>query len=631
MCGIFGVVRLDGQCAEDSRGLVTAGVDLLKHRGPDAWGVDAHGPVCLGHSRLSIIDLAGGAQPMRSEDGQGLITYNGEIYNFVELRHELSQKGRLFRTKSDTEVLLNAYLEWGPECVERIRGMFAFVAVDYAKNTVLIARDRLGIKPLFYVLQNNRLIFSSELEAIYRSAGPFQMDLNALDDYLEWQYIHAPDTIYKEVRQLPPAHLVTVDLATGKITEKRYWELVFREDRSLTIQEWTDQLDDVIREAVRIRLVSDVPFGAFLSGGIDSSLVVGYMAEIMDQPVQTFSIGFKEGDYSELQYAAQVSQINRTQHHTKIVEADSLGLLPLLVRHYGQPFADSSAIPTYYVSQMAREHVTMVLSGDGGDENFAGYNSYESVFYALFPDWSGGTGPLKARAKRILKYFYRKLQTMRHRQDMLDSAYEAHCNTARHFNPRERRELFKEPYKCLVRDASPSRRKKLDIGRQPLISRLQNLDLTCYLPYDILTKVDIASMANSLEVRVPLLDHILVETAATIPAEFKFREERLGKTIQYDKKHLLKRLARQRYPAEVIDRPKMGFGVPLNEWFAGKLKEDVQRRLLKSECLPILFNTESIRDILNRHFKHQDQSTKIWNLLFLDEWMRTHGGALSGL
>jgi asparagine synthase (glutamine-hydrolysing) len=628
MCGIFGVIRLDRQPASGFADHVEKAVHHLHHRGPDASGVIANGSVCLGHARLSIIDLSGGAQPMWSDDGQGLISYNGEVYNFQELSKQLTRRGRRFRTRSDTEVVLNAYLEWGEDCVQYLRGMFAFAAVDFNNNTAFLTRDRLGIKPLFYTVLEDALVFSSELEAIYQSFGPFRIDLEALDDYLYWQYIHAPRTIYRDVRQLPPGHSVVVNLLDGMYSERRYWKLHFQEDRSISLEEWGERLDSVIRESVEIRLVSDVPFGAFLSGGIDSSLVVGYMADILEQPVRTFSIGFKEADYSELKYAEAVAAINQTDHHTEIVEAESVSLLPLLVRHYGQPFADSSAIPTYHVSRMARKHVKMVLSGDGGDENFAGYNSYETVIRTVSPGRRERTRSLRARIQKAISHFGQKW--LRLSNSLLDRAYEIHCQTAHHFSPAERKRLFRRGYKDLVREHLPHRRALMDIGKEPLISRLQHLDLMAYLPFDILTKVDIASMANSLEVRVPLLDHILVETAATIPAEFKFRTNQFSDQDVYEKKFILKQLARRRYPLETFDRPKMGFGIPLGNWFAGKLNGEVRRRLLDSEFLPLLLDREEIANLVNLHSHQIDISTKLWNLLFLEEWMRSHAAALEG-
>ena len=632
MCGIFGVINLNQRPAGRFSDTAKDGVELLRHRGPDESGVETVDPVCFGHARLSIIDLESGHQPMRDSNRRGLISYNGEVYNFPDIRRELEGKGYRFNTYSDTEVVLNSYLEWGPDCVKHFRGMFAFAAVDFKKNKAILARDRMGKKPLFYTIKDKQLIFSSELEPLYKTVGPFKMDMEALDDYLYWQYIHAPKTIYRDVSLIPPAHLIEIDLRSGTISQRRYWQLKFSEDRSLSIEDWENRLDEEIRESVRMRLISDVPFGAFLSGGIDSSLVTGYMADILQQPVKTFTIGFKESDFSELKYAEKVAAINKTEHHTEIVEADSLSLLPLLARHYGQPFADSSAIPTYYVSRMARKYVKMVISGDGGDESFAGYNSYEYVMRGLCgnPDDHDykTAATVKQRMRRLGSYYYQKFNHFVSSGDAEDNAYELHCHTAKHFSPSERRKLFREEYRGIVRDNAPRRKALMDIGNQPMISKLQHLDLMAYLPFDILTKVDIVSMANSLEVRNPLLDHILVETAATIPAEFKMKEEKIGNKVSYDKKYILKRLAKRRYPAEIVDRRKMGFGVPLGRWFATTLRKDVTTRLLGSEYLPIFFDMKEVSRILDGHTLERDYSTNIWNLLFLEEWMKSHRESL---
>jgi asparagine synthase (glutamine-hydrolysing) len=627
MCGIFGSIALDRAVTPRDARLVETGTAMLKHRGPDGGAVITEGQVCLGHRRLSIVDVQGGVQPMWSVGRQGVIAYNGEVYNFEALERELGQVGRRFATRSDTEAVLNAYLEWGPEGVARLRGMFAFAAVDLERRTAILARDRVGKKPLFYTVGNGVLTWSSELEPLYRTVGPFAMDLEALDDYLSWQYVPAPRTIYRDVRCLPPGHLLTIDLATGKTEERRYWQLRFSEDRSSSAEEWGERLDAGIRDAVRVRFMSDVPFGAFLSGGIDSSLVVGYMAELMEEPVKTFTIGFREADFSEMQFAERVACINRTEHHTEIVEAESLDLLPLLVRHYGQPFADSSAIPTYYVSRMAAKHVKMVLSGDGGDENFAGYNSYEYVLSRL----QGAATPASVRGKHswfreLAGIVYRRLRKASRPQPLLDEVYQQHCVTAQHFPPGERRKLLRAPYRQRVREVDAARRALLDVDGAPIVTRLQHLDLMAYLPFDILTKVDVAAMANSLEVRVPLLDHLVIELAARMPSELKLKPIPGG----FDKKHILKTLAKRRYPAELIDRPKMGFGVPIGDWMAGALREKVESRLLRSDALPQFFDMQAVEALWRRHLAHRDCTPKLWNLLFLDEWLNTHQDALPG-
>lgn len=620
MCGIFGAISLNGIDIQDKKMLVEQGISILRHRGPDDCGIELDSAVCFGHSRLSIIDLESGHQPMRDVKKNGLIVYNGEVYNFSQIRDELIKLGYFFNTKSDTEVILNAYLEWGVNCLDRFRGMFAFAIADFKNKTVFLARDRLGKKPLFYTIKENFFYFSSELEPLYKTIGPLKLDIKSLDDYLYWQYIHAPRTIYKDVYSLEPAHFIKIDIQLEDITKQRYWQLTFQEDKTVSINDWERRLDEKIKESVKIRLVSDVPFGAFLSGGLDSSLVTGYMSEILDKPVKTFSIGFKEADFSELTYAQKIAEINKTEHYAEIVEADSLGLLPLLVRHYGQPFADSSAIPTYYVSKMARKHVKMVLSGDGGDENFAGYNSYEYIIRGLHLNLDN------QRLSRIGRYFYLWLKHLSNGNNAVDHAYELHTHTAKHFSCLERKQLLRQEYKNVVSE-NFHRKSLLGTNNMPMISRLQNLDLMAYLPYDILTKVDIASMANSLEVRTPLLDHELVELAATIPAEFKLKEEKASSNT-YIKKYILKRIAKNRYSEELVNRPKMGFGVPLKFWFATKLKQDVSNRLLSSKYLPELFNMDEIYRIIDMHSSTCDYSTRIWNLLFLAEWIHSHPDSL---
>ncbi len=623
MCGIFGAINLNGSdCAEIDK--VTTGIGLMRHRGPDGHGVETAGPVSFGHARLSIIDLDLGKQPMQDHTGTGIITYNGEVYNFPEIRKDLEKTGRRFDTHSDTEVVLNACLEWGEDCLEHFRGMFSFACYDTGSGKALIARDRAGKKPLFYTTRNGTLFFSSEIEPLYRVAGPFRINPEALDDYLYWQYIPAPRTIYRDVHCLPPAHYLAVDTKSGQIVRKRYWGLSFKEDRSLSFDDWLEELDCVLRESVRLRLVSDVPFGAFLSGGIDSSLVVGYMSDILNQPVKTFSIGFENADFSELQYAKQVAELCGTEHYTKIVKVESLGILPLLVKHYGQPFADSSAIPTYYVSRMARENVKMVLSGDGGDENFAGYNTYEYVV----------SGQVKKRqekfGERLTRYALGLLGRARPilEQNSGHSIFDLYSSVYKHFSSQERDLLYNERYASLVDNEQSYRRSLLALQGDTLVSRLQHLDILTYLPYDILTKVDIASMANSLEVRTPLLDHRLMEIAATIPASFKLREIHADGQTTYDKKYILKALALKRFPKSVIERPKKGFGIPLGDWFAGGLREDVRGRLVNSKHLPLFFNMDTIQRILNEHSRVHDMSAKIWNLLFLNEWMVQHENTL---
>lgn len=627
MCGIFGVVHLDGSSAKEEEPLVERGIYLLRHRGPDSQGVMSHGPVAFGHSRLAIIDLEGGAQPMLSSDGRGLITYNGEVYNFQPLRQQLASLGYAGKTRSDTEVVLDALLAWGNKGIQRLRGIFAFALADFSRQRLWLVRDPLGVKPLFYTMRGNRLFFSSELEPLYNTLPGLRIHLKALDQALAWQYIPAPFTIYEEVYQLPPGHFLEIDLVTGIRKEQRYWKIDFSEDRSLSPEDWGNRLDAILRETVHMQLVSDVPFGAFLSGGVDSSLVMAYMSEFLDQPVHAFTVGFQELDFNEAEYARQVAIHLGAHHEVEIMAMDALGLLPTLVRHYGQPFGDVSAVPTYLLAQMARRRVKMVLSGDGGDEAFAGYRSYDLVMRAVFPDWRiPPTNNLRARFRALARYFYYRWRLLW--QDRERLACELHTLISNNATPPERRQLWQKKYRDLVDKDSTLRWQMMKDYPGSLLSRLQALDFATYLPYDILTKVDIASMAHGLEVRVPLLDPIVIETAATLPAEMKLREERVEGILHREKKWILRQIAKRYFPAPWIDRAKQGFRPPLKRWFAGKWKEEIRRRLLTSSYLPAYFSIREIERLLVHHSENHDLSPRLWNLLFIEEWMRQHPDAL---
>ena len=615
MCGIFGTVRLDGAPNLDGP-LVRRGTDLLQHRGPDGEGLVQHGPVCFGHRRLAIIDLESGAQPMWSADERALVTYNGELYNFQVLRKELERRGQRFRTSSDTEVLAAAYGEWGDDCLSRLRGMYAFAAYDVHRGKVLIARDRPGEKPLFYTVHGGRLTFSSELEPLYRTCGPFRLNLDAMDEYLAWQYVPAPATIYRDVFCLPPAHRLSIDLRSGRIAQERYWELHFREDTSLDEREWESLIERKIREAVESRLVSDVAFGAFLSGGVDSSLVVGYMADALREPVRTFSIGYAEQEYSELPFAREVAGLCATQHQETLLGADALDEMPLLVRHYGQPFADSSMIPTFNVSRLARAQVKMVLSGDGGDESFGGYNTYEGILSSDGGYADAGRTTVAGLGRKLLGELIGRAAPVAVATPLAD----LHERYYRHFSLEDRHALYRPEYQSWARDRVESRRKILHSTALPALSRLQLVDVLTYLPYDVLTKVDIASMAVSLEVRAPLLDHELLETVATLPVELRLKPTLTG----FVKKYLMKQVALRRFPSHVIERPKRGFGLPMGPWMMAR-RAAIAERLTRSEALAAYFSRQRMATLVEAHSASADQSARLWNLLVLDEWLATHG------
>jgi asparagine synthase (glutamine-hydrolysing) len=611
MCGIAGIANLNGQPVDQQS--LAAMTEAVRHRGPDGQGLHIDGCFGLGHRRLSIIDLAGGAQPMSNEDGRLWVTYNGEIYNYAELQKELESAGHRFKSRCDTEVIVHAYEEWGAQCVERFRGMFAFAVYDARRKEVFLARDRLGIKPLVYSREPGRIAFASELQALEQLAGlDLRLNLDALDQYLQLGYIPAPASIYENVFKLPPGHTMTIT-GTGKIIgPQRYWDVQFEADERTTEQEWLDQLDDTIREAVRLRLRADVPFGAFLSGGVDSSLVVAYMAKLLQEPVRTFSIGFEEMDHSELPYARQAAQRCRTNHHEQTLRPNALEILPELVRHYGEPFGDSSAVPTYYVSQLARRHVKMVLSGDGGDENFGGYFQYlvaaghqreRRTFKASVRHAMGNA----ARAVGILPRL---------------SPLDLWTKTVALTSPGHRRALFRRGSIPVTR-VPRSLRNHFKRGRQlNLVSWFQYFDLKSYLPYDILTKVDIASMYHGLEVRVPLLDHQVVQLAARIPARFKVR--RIGET-QFEGKIIFRKLAGRYYDKEFLNRKKMGFAIPLQHWFRDCPTRELLARLYDSGSrLTDFFDRDALEAVVNRLQEHSLYSTRLWLLLFLAEWFRQH-------
>ncbi|MDO9553105.1 asparagine synthase (glutamine-hydrolyzing) [Rhodonellum sp.] len=581
------------------------------HRGPDGEGVFCFENIGIGHRRLSIIDLVGGKQPLSNFEKSLWITYNGELYNYRELRKSLQQKGFSFSTDSDTEVVLHAYAYWGKDCVRHFRGMFAFGILDILNKELFLARDHFGIKPLVYAHNSEVFAFSSEIQALKPIPEiNWDIDLTALDQYLAYQFIPAPNTIYKEVKKLPPAHFMRVSFS-GEIKElTSYWQLDFKPDHSRTEKDWMEALEETIKISVNSHLVADVPFGSFLSGGIDSSLVVGYMSQLMAKPVKTFSIGFEEEGYSELDYARKVARHWGTDHHEAIVRADALSILPDLVRHYGEPFGDSSAIPTYYVSQLARKHVTMALSGDAGDELFAGYESYSTR-------WSRHFSPIPEHLPAYKKGLYQILNPVFPRKYPLRTASLSDWQRyIQYYGPIERSKLWKPEFshQLIQTDAIHLKiwKESEALGH---FQKAQNLDFRTYLPYDILTKVDIASMMHSLEVRTPLLDIRVVELACQIPEKFNINKS----SGEWVGKQLLKKIVSKDLGNEFAFRNKMGFAIPIQKWFGtdGKSSKEVKDRLLSSgNGLDTFFDTSELKRIANG--SHSGQQ---WLMIFLQEWL----------
>ncbi|GCE03727.1 asparagine synthase (glutamine-hydrolyzing) [Dictyobacter aurantiacus] len=625
MCGIAGFVNV--ACRhENAEHLIDNMCKIIRHRGPDdqgIWvgdGIDNGMSTALGMRRLAIIDLAGSHQPIFNEDQSMLIVFNGEIYNYRELQQELRARGHQFRTNGDTETILHAYEEYGDDCVEHLRGMFTFAIWDIKRQRLFAARDRFGKKPLNYYWDGQRLIFGSEIKSILEADVPREVNPIALDEYLVYRYVPSPLTMFKNIMKVPAAHVLIYE--NGKVSTKRYWDISFAHtcnDDEATAVERTRSL---LEEATRIRLMSEVPLGAFLSGGLDSSVVVGIMSELMSQPVKTFSIGFEEASFNELPHARKVAQHFGTEHHEFFVKYDLVNILPQLVWDYDEPFADSSMLPTYYVSKLAREHVTVSLSGDGGDEIFGGYEQYRREYQIYhIPRLLRGTLsrasyllPNKVRGKKRLQTWLRGYGTRSIEANMLFPDY-------------TRSELYSKDFYQQVQGHMPFER-HLDLYHavQHLdpTARMQYVDTLTYLTDDILVKVDKASMFNSLETRAPLLDHHLAEYVASLNPSLRVNN---GRIHDGHGKHLLKKVASDLLPPEILERPKRGFSVPLNTWF----RKDVQsyahdvlassqarrRNIFSQQMLHNLLSTDGGRPLTNH-------SEVLWSLLCLELWFQTY-------
>jgi asparagine synthase (glutamine-hydrolysing) len=619
MCGIAGILRRDGRRADGA--LLRRMTDRLAHRGPDGEGFHLDGPIGLGHRRLSIIDLCTGAQPMASASGSTWITYNGEVYNYRELRDELIALGCEFRTTSDTEVILAAYEAWGVGCVDRLRGMFAFAIWDAPGRRLFLARDRVGIKPLVYSWDGRCLRFASELKAILEDPTvPRVLDREALRDYFTHLYVPGPRSIFRDIRKLPPASYLICSLdGAGEPVVKSYWDLRMVPDATLSEAEWTEQLDHLLHETVRMHLVSDVPIGAFLSGGLDSSTVAACMARSASGPIKTFSIGFDEADYDELRYARMLASRYGTEHFELVVKPDVMEVLPRLAEQFDEPFADASAVPTYCVSRITRDHVTVALSGDGGDENYAGYHRYaeavalrdqmdRSPLSLLKPlaRWAGARRRPGARGREFLQV--RGLD-----------AVDRYVRMLTYQTPETLEGLLTGDAAAAIDLAGPPRALRAlaaRAGTEDYLSTLQYMDVHHYLPEDILTKVDRASMLTSLEARVPLLDHVVMEHAARMPPGLKLRDGR--------GKHVLKAAMAPYLPGEMLHRRKMGFGVPLAQWFRRDLKDFTRDVLLDARTRQRgLLRPEAVARLLDAHQAgRRDYSSQLWSLICLELWCR---------
>jgi asparagine synthase (glutamine-hydrolysing) len=627
MCGIVGIVDLRGRRPID-RGTLHRMNESQHHRGPDEGGMHVAPGVGLGHRRLSIIDLATGQQPLFNEDGSVVVVYNGEIYNYQEIIPKLTERGHVFRTRSDTEVIVHAWEEWGADCVKHFRGMFAFALWDENKQTLFLARDRLGVKPLYYaVLDDGQLLFGSELKSLM-AHGEMEREIDpfAIEDYFALGYIPEPRTIFRGALKLPPAHTLVLKRGAQVAQPTSYWDVTFTLDGKGSTQDAIAELHERLRDSVRLRMISEVPLGAFLSGGVDSSAVVAAMADLSSTPVNTCSIAFSDPAFDESEYARIVAERYRTRHFVDRVESDDFDLIDQLANLYDEPYADSSAIPTYRVCQLARRHVTVALSGDGGDESFGGYRRYQlhmmeermrrQLPLSLRRPVFGLLGDVYPKADWAPRVFRAKTTF----QALARDSVEAYFHSMSIMRDDMRRQLYSGAFKSKLDGYSA-----LEVFRQHArqanhddpLALIQYLDLKTYLVGDINTKVDRASMAHSLEVREPLMDHPLVEWLATLPSSLKLHGGQ-GKWF-------FKQAMQSRLPRDVLFRPKMGFAVPLVNWFRGPLRQRVRASLLGSRLLDTgFFNRSYLEHLVSRHESGaRDYSSPIWSLLMFEAFLRS--------
>lgn len=627
MCGIAGKIYFQNNLVTPEA--VNAMTTALTHRGPDDGGVytSPNKKVGLGHRRLAIIDLSPlGHQPMRYLDRYEIV-FNGEIYNFQEERELLQKEGYTFQSESDTEVILALYDKYGADCLHHLRGMFAFAIYDEQKDTLFCARDRVGKKPFKYYLDENTFIFASELKAILTQPEYTpEPDYEAIHHYLTLQYVPAPLTGFKDIQKLEPAHYLFIDLKTKKVTKEQYWKLDYSQKSNLSNKEWQKRILETLEESVKLRMIADVPLGAFLSGGVDSSAVVALMAKNSSRPVRTFSIGFKEESHNELPYAKMLAKKYETQHTEFIVEANAIEHLPHLVSQYEEPFADSSALPTYLVAKLTKEHVTVALNGDGGDENFAGYGRYSVLKFSLWYErffWLHKIiiyPVIKKLIQHAPSAFLIRVERFSH--GMLENYSKRYLDYLSYFTDSMKKELYTQDFyeKTKHWDSSKKVSEKFSAtGAKNKVEQAVGADFLTYLPDDLLAKVDIATMAVSLEGRSPFLDHKLLELTAKIPFSKKLKGLN-------NKKYILKKTLEGIVPHEILYRPKMGFGIPIHTWFRNELKEYSEKLLLSPQALARgLFTKKGIQRLLKNHQENKgDYGYQIWALVTLELWFQKY-------
>ena len=629
MCGIVGIFDIREK-REINRELLSRMNEAQFHRGPNEGGIYIEPGLGFGHRRLSIIDLASGQQPMVSRDKNAILTYNGEVYNFMELRQELESLGYVFATHCDTEVILYAWQAWGESCVNKLRGMFAFAIWDRDRQCLFLARDRLGEKPLYYTeLANGQFVFSSELKALTLHPELVKtIDPTAIEDYFGFGYVPDPKTIYKNIFKLEPGFCLTIQQGAAIYQPRQYWDVDFTRCPAQDERAVADELIERLREAVKIRMVADVPLGAFLSGGVDSSAIVAMMSGLSADPVNTCSISFGDPAFNEAKFADQVAKQYKTSHRTEQVDPDDFSLLDQLAGLYDEPYADSSALPTYRVCELAKKQVTVVLSGDGGDENLAGYRRhrwhvYEENVRSILPysvrrPVFGFLGHMYPKADWAPKIFRAKSTF----ESLARDSVEGYFHGVSMLSNELRSLLFSPQLKSDLQGYQATEVFRRHMDKAPTdnpLSMVQYLDLKTYLPGDILTKVDRASMAHALEVRVPLLDHKLVEWMAGLSPSLKLNGR--------EGKYIFKKSLESYLSDDILYRPKMGFSIPLSTWFKGPLKEKVEEALLGERMQQCgLFNMDFIKHMLSQHQSGlRDYSTPIWSLLMFDAFLRNAG------
>jgi asparagine synthase (glutamine-hydrolysing) len=628
MCGIVGQVRPTGRPVDPALpDRMCAG---LEHRGPDSRGIHRDDGAWLGIQRLRVIDLHTGDQPIYNEDRSVVVVLNGEIYNYRELRRDLQARGHRFATDGDTEVIVHLYEELGEECVRRLHGMFAFALWDRRRQQLLLARDRVGKKPLVYALRDGGISFGSEMGALLQDPEiPREVDHEAIDAYLGLGYVPAPLTALRGVRKLPPAH--TLVLRDGRARLQRYWRLDYSRKLDLPVQDWRERIREQLLAATRRRMISDVPLGAFLSGGIDSSAVVAAMAQVSTEPVRTFSIGFDHAAFDELPHARRVAERFGTVHEEFQVRADAVEIVPRIVRHYGEPFADSSAIPSFYLAEMTRRHVTVALNGDGGDESFGGYTRY--VSNAMAGRLERLPRPLRrgvsALGSRIPSGGEITSVANKARRLASGLALDGPGRYARYiswFDAGQRASIYAPEFAAGL-GAGPEAviaQAWAETSGADAVDRMLEVDASTYLVDDLIAKIDIATMAYALEARSPLLDHELMELAASIPAALKVRGR--------EKKWILREAMRGWLPDDLLDRPKQGFSVPLSSWLRGDLRSWASEILLDRDAVERgYFERDAVEALLDRHAAGNDgDARRIWSLVMLELWHREFAGAPSG-